>query len=162
MKTFVLAPMSPLIRRITLALMLLPMVFVVLAILGQPPGWLPAVFVVAIYAWIWLGLRPTRFIVRTDALEVVWPVKRRVIPRTEISGVRLIDQHALKREIGWGLRVGAGGLWGAFGWLWTQRRGIVQIYISRTDGFVWIDRGSDRPWLITPERPEELVRSLSI
>jgi hypothetical protein len=38
----------------------------------------------------------------------------------------------------------------------------VQMYISRTDGFVWIDRGSDRPWLITPERPEELVRALSI
>jgi hypothetical protein len=59
------------------------------------------------------------------------------------------------------MRVGAGGLWGGFGWLWTQRRGIVQMYISRTDGFVWIERIGDRPWLITPDEPEKFVRALS-
>jgi hypothetical protein len=52
-------------------------------------------------------------------------------------------------------------LWGGFGWLWTQRRGIVQMYISRTDGLVWIERISDRPWLITPDEPENFVRALS-
>ena len=59
------------------------------------------------------------------------------------------------------MRVGAGGLWGGFGWLWTQRRGIVQMYISRTDGFVWIERVGDRPWLITPAQPSAFVRALS-
>jgi len=161
MKTFPLAPMSPVIRWFTLALMALPVTFVALAVLGKPPGPLPAVLVVVIYAWIWFGFRPTQFIVRADALEVVWPLKRRVLPRADITGVRLINRKDLRSEIGWGLRVGAGGLWGAFGSLWTQRRGVVQMYISRTDGFVWIDRGRDRPWLITPERPEEFVRALS-
>ena len=59
------------------------------------------------------------------------------------------------------MRVGGGALWGGFGWLWTQRRGIVQMYISRTDGFVWIERVGDRPWLITPAQPAAFVRALS-
>ena len=161
MKTFPLASMSAVIRWFTVALMVLPITFVSLAALGKPPGAWPAVLVVVIYAWIWFGFRPTQFIVHADALEVVWPLKRRVLPRADITGVRLIDRRDLRSEIGWGLRVGAGGLWGAFGSLWTQRRGVVKIYISRTDGFVWIDRGSEQPWLITPERPEEFVRALS-
>jgi hypothetical protein len=92
---------------------------------------------------------------------VVWPLKRREIRRDGIAGVRLVDRRTLRRDIGWGMRVGAGGLWGGFGWLWTTRRGIVQMYVSRTDGFVWIERLNDRPWLITPERPEAFVRALS-
>jgi hypothetical protein len=75
--------------------------------------------------------------------------------------VRLIDRDELRREVGWGMRVGAGGLWGGFGWLWTTRRGIVQMYVSRLDRFVWIERGSERPWLITPDRPESFVAALS-
>jgi hypothetical protein len=75
--------------------------------------------------------------------------------------VRLIDRATLRREAGWGLRVGAGGLGGGFGWLWTQRRGIVQMYVSRIDGLVWIERVHDRPWLVTPEQPEAFVRALS-
>jgi hypothetical protein len=35
------------------------------------------------------------------------------------------------------------------------------MYISRTDGFVWIERGADRPWLITPEQPQAFVSALS-
>jgi hypothetical protein len=58
------------------------------------------------------------------------------------------------------MRVGAGGLWGGFGWLWTQRRGIVQMYVSRTDDFVWIERPGERSWLITPERPKAFVRAM--
>jgi hypothetical protein len=102
-----------------------------------------------------------RFVVYPDRLEVRWPLKRRSIPRKDITEVRLIDKRALHNEMGWGMRVGAGGLWGGFGWLWTQRRGIVQMYISRTDGFVWIERVGDRPWLITPAQPAAFVRALS-
>jgi hypothetical protein len=43
----------------------------------------------------------------------------------------------------------------------TRRRGIVQMYISRTGRFVWVERASDRPSLITPEQPEAFVRALS-
>jgi len=59
------------------------------------------------------------------------------------------------------MRVGAGELGGGFGWLWTKRHGIVQMYVSRTDGYVWIERRNDRPWLLTPDEPEIFVRVLS-
>jgi hypothetical protein len=93
-------------------------------------------------------------------LEVRWPMKRRTIPRAEILNVRVMEREALQKEIGWGLRIGAGGLWGGFGWLWTRRRGIVQMYISRTDFVVWIERRDGRPWILTPEQPENFVRAL--
>jgi hypothetical protein len=76
------------------------------------------------------------------------------------SAIRLVGSQEVSAETGWCVRIGAGGLWGAFGWLWTSRRGIVQMYISRTDGFVWIECPQARPWLITPEQPEAFVRAL--
>jgi hypothetical protein len=121
----------------------------------------PAVFMLAIYAWIWLRYRPTAFVVHPRSLEVTWPLKRREIPRDDISAVRVIDRQTLRREVGRGVRVGAGGLFGGFGYLWTTNRGLVRMYISRTDRFVWIECKSDRPWLITPDQPDAFVRTLS-
>jgi hypothetical protein len=34
------------------------------------------------------------------------------------------------------------------------------MYVSRNRDLVWIELDSDRPWLITPERPDELVQLL--
>ena len=161
MQRYRLAPMSTGIRVLTAVLLLLPAAFLAAVLAGRGVLAVPFVFILAIYAWVWLGFRPNAFIIHPDVLEVVWPLKRRQLSRQSIQGVRQIDAKALKAEIGWGARVGAGGLWGGFGWLWTRRRGIVQMYISRTDQFVWIERSNERPWLITPERPEEFVRELS-
>ena len=135
-KAFRLARMSPLILTLTLGLLLLALVFLANAAFGKWPSVVPGLLLVAIYSWVWLRFRPSRFVVRSGALEVIWPLKFRRIPREDIADVRLIDRAELRRETGWGMRVGAGGLWGGFGWLWTQQRGIVQMYISRTDGFV--------------------------
>jgi hypothetical protein len=35
------------------------------------------------------------------------------------------------------------------------------MYLSRTDALVWIERGSARPWLISPEHPEDFIRELA-
>jgi hypothetical protein len=96
-----------------------------------------------------------------QSVEVLWPLKRRTIPRDSISRVGILDREQLKQEIGWGMRIGAGGLGGGFGWLWTKRYGLVHMYISRSDGFVWIERKSDRPYLLTPDKPDLFVRALS-
>ena len=157
---FALAPMCPLIRRLTLIMALLPIVLLVAGTLGPRALLVPAMLVLLIYGWVWARFRPTAFVVHRDSLEVIWPLKRRRIPRAGISTVRVMGRQELRREVGWGMRVGAGGLWGGFGWLWTSRRGIVQMYVSRLDRFVWIEHGTERPWLITPDRPEELVRAL--
>ncbi len=161
MMSFPLARMSPLIMTLTLLLLALPLAFLVSALSGRGLVAVPALFILIVYAWVWFRFRPSRFVVHQRVIEVIWPLKRREIPREDILNVRLIDRQELRREIGWGMRVGAGGLWGGFGWLWTKRRGIVQMYISRTDGFVWIERIDDRPWLITPEQPDAFVRALS-
>src|SRR5262245_28553763 len=161
MRTFRLAPMSSSILIVTFVLLAIPAAFVILALLAWRPLSLPAALVIATYAWVWLRFRPTRFVVHPDAVEVVWPLKRRRLSRAGIASVRLVERRELKNAVGWAMRVGAGGLWGGFGWLWTQHRGIVQMYISRTDGFVWIDCAGDRPWLITPEHPEAFVQALA-
>lgn len=160
-RSFRLAPMCPVIFTLTLVMLALPAVLLAAALLGYRLLVAPAAFVLAIYAWIWLRFRPIRFVVGPRALEIVWPLKGREIPRAEISQVRIVDRRQLRGDTGWGMRVGAGGLWGGFGWLWTKRRGIVQMYVSRTDRFVWIERAGGRPWLITPEEPDAFVRALT-
>jgi hypothetical protein len=159
--TFRLAPMCPVIRAFTLIMLLLPPALAVGAAAGLRPLLAPALLLLLIYGWVWTRFRPTRFVVRPDAVEVIWPLRRRELRRDEISAVRLLSPEKLKQEVGKGMRVGAGGLWGGFGWLWSSRRGVVQMYVSRLDGYVWIERGTERPWLITPDRPEAFVRALS-
>src|SRR6266478_3163633 len=112
-QSFRLAPMSPLIWMLTLALLAIPAVFFSTAMVGRHLLTVPALCVVVMYVWVWLRFRPTRFVVYPDRLEVRWPLKRRSIPHKDIAEVRLIDKRALHSEIGWGMRVGAGGLWGA-------------------------------------------------
>jgi hypothetical protein len=153
--------MCPVIRAFTMIMLLLPLALAVGAAAGPRPLFGPALLLLLIYGWVWTRFRPTRFVVRPDAVEVIWPLKRRELPRDQISAVRLLSRQELKEQSGRGVRVGAGGLWGGFGWLWTARRGIVQMYVSRLDGFVWIERGTERPWLITPDRPEAFVHALS-
>lgn len=160
-QTFELAPMSTPILTLTAFLLALPVAFLVSSLFGAPWLVIPAGLMVAIYAWVWLRFRPSRFLVHRRGLQVIWPLKARTIPAKDISHVRVVDTEELKREIGWGMRIGAGGLWGGFGLLRTKRRGLVQMYISRTDRFVWIELSGGRPWLITPERPEAFVRALS-
>jgi len=159
--TYRLAPMSPEIAVLTVVLLPLPLVFLALAALWTPLLLAPALFILVIYAWIWLLSRPTAFVVHPRTLEVTWPLKRREIPRDDIQAVRVIDRPTLRREVGWGMRVGAGGLFGAFGYLWTTKRGLVRMFVSRTDRFVWIERRSERPWLITPDQPDAFVRALA-
>ena len=148
-------------RVLTVGLLLLPVIFLATAAFGGSPLAIPGALIVALYAWTWLRMRPTRFVVSANGLDVVWPLKRRRIARGEIASVRAIDAPELRREVGFATRVGVGGLWGGFGWLWSWQRGIVQMYISRTDGFVWIETKSGRPWFLTPAEPAEFVRALS-
>jgi hypothetical protein len=152
--------MSPIVLVLTLVLLGLPIGFLIAALAGARFHVAPCFVVTALYIWIWLRFRPSCFVLGKRSIKVMWPLKQREIPRDSISGVRLLDRDQLKQEIGWGLRMGAGGLGGGFGWLWTKRHGLVQMYVSRTDGFVWIDRKHDRPWLITPEHPENFVTAM--
>ena len=155
-----LAPMSGLYSLLTFALLALPAVFLLSDLLWTTPLAIPAAALIAIFAWVWLRFRPSAFKIRRSGIEVIWPLKRQEIPMADIVDVRVIDRSELAEEIGWRIRIGAGGLWGVFGWLRTQRRGTVQTYISRTDRFVWIECTPGTPWLITPEQSDSFVAAL--
>ena len=71
----------------------------------------------------------------------------------------MLSREAFRREFGWGVRIGAGGLWGGFGWLYTSK-GLVGLYVSRTDRVVLVRRRAGRPLLVTPEDDERFVAAL--
>src|SRR5256884_7326006 len=142
--TFRLAPMDFLMRLLTLALLALPPLFLAIAVLGNRWLLIPAAFLVAVYVWIWLWFRPTRFIVHPRVLEIVWPVRRRTIPREDVVAVRLLDKHELRREVGWAMRGGARGVGGGVGRALAPKRGGVGGCNSPGHGPGW-GPGRGRP-----------------
>lgn len=153
-----LAPMSPAIRWMTVVLLLLPAVLAVVANTSGPPQLgIVGLWLIALYAAVWLFARPTRFELTDEGLAVVFPAWRRTIEASDGFRARALDGREFREEFGLPLRIGVGGLWGGFGWLWTSRRGLVEFYISRFDGMVLVERGSGRAVLLTPESPATLV-----
>jgi len=131
MRTYRIAAMSRGIWWLSAFLLAIPVAMLIAAVIGWHLLLVPLALLTAIYAWVWSRFRPTAFAIHPDAIEITWPLKRRTIPRAGIAA-RIIRASELKQEVGWGARVGAGGLWDGLGWL----------------------------WLITPEHPEEFVREL--
>jgi hypothetical protein len=159
-----LAPMSGLIRGMTYTLFLVPIAFLAAPLLD--PRLAPLAFVggvVAIgYAFIWLSMRPSAFVVTPEGLDIVWPLRRRHIPRANLVGASEVGRDDLRREFGLLLRVGVGGLWGGFGLAWSSRGEHLGLYVSRhADGFVLVRSLGTRSLLITPERPAAFAAALS-
>jgi hypothetical protein len=73
-----------------------------------------------------------------------------------VTSARTITAQEFRREYGYGMRIGAGGLWGGFGLLKTGKT-TFSMWISRTDRFVIVELKDARPLLITPEDPERFV-----
>lgn len=159
-RMFPMAPMSADIRVLTTVLLLLPVGFVVGAATVSPSFLLVAGLVPPIYALVWLVYRPGSFVITNGTLEAVFPVRRLVIERHSVLSARVVDRGEIKQLLGAAVRIGAGGLWGGFGLLWTKHRGLVQMYISRSDELVWIERGAERCWLISPSDPHRFVSAL--
>lgn len=161
-RIFPLAPMSGLILGLTVMLWAVPIVFFAGHYVAPLPGLAPVGgLMVTIYAWVWLWWRPSRFEVGPTGLTAVFPLRRRQTEWHAIEKVERIDADELKRRYGRLLRVGAGGLWGGFGWLWAPGGTWVEFYISSMHGYVLIERSGMRPLLITPDRPDEFVALLN-
>lgn len=129
-----------------------------------PLQWLPlatAAFILAIVLVTWLWYRPTRFVVGPSTLTIVWPLRARELARPGITDARIVDVRTLRDILGTGMRIGVGGLFGQFGWVWSTKRGLVDCYITRVRGIVWVERGEERPLMITPEDPEGFVRAVT-
>jgi hypothetical protein len=161
---FPLAPMSRGIRWLTWGLLTIPLWFLGLS-WGVPGLSLfsgIAALLVALYAAIWVWWRPSSFDVTESGLRIRFPGATRSVAGSQIASVRILTSAELYAEAGFAVRIGVGGLWGGFGWLWTQRRGFVEFYVSRVDGLVWIERRAGRPLLVTPGDAEGFARALEV
>jgi len=171
-RAFRMAPMDALNTVLTVVVAVIPLGFmtppVLSAAFGQPGtpvlliGGITgsiSLLVVALLAGIALYARPTRFVLSPEGLRVVWPVRERMIRLGEITGVELIDRAEFRSRYGRGVRIGAGGFLGGFGWLKTDRQ-TFDFYISRVDRFAVVYVRTGHPLLITPESLDEFVREL--
>ncbi|MDX2214203.1 MAG: hypothetical protein SFY66_13015 [Oculatellaceae cyanobacterium bins.114] len=150
--------MSPAIKGITIILLLLPPLFGVWALISREPTPVGVfLFLIALYIAVWLWCRPSRFVVSQNHLDIVFPGWRRRIAMRDISHIHWVSKEQFNQEFGWAIRIGVGGLWGGFGWLWTGRRGLVEFYVSTVDGLILIERSPGPPLLITPEHPHQFI-----
>lgn len=163
-RRFRLAPMSRSMAILTAVGWGIPALFVAIAAAGVAPLFMLGVgfAVAALYGAIWLWWRPASFALSGAGLELQFPGRRAVVEAHEMTGARRLEAPDFKREFGFALRVGVGGLWGGFGWLWTRLGGWVEFYISRTDGFVLVERRGGTPLLLTPEDPEGFAEALRV
>ncbi len=157
-RSYRLAPMCGTIGGLTLAMLALPVLVTAGFLQGLPAPalWLPT-SIVLLYLSIWLWWRPSRFELDPSGLTIRWPLRRQHIPWHQIGAARELGRSELRGELGFAARIGAGGVWGGFGWLWSSRRGLLDLYVSRTDGLVIIERRPGRALLITPEQPREFT-----
>ncbi|MDB4997849.1 MAG: hypothetical protein JWM74_5281 [Myxococcaceae bacterium] len=116
-------------------------------------------FVSLVYASVYFVFRPTRFEVDDTGLRILWPIRARRVARTNIAEARRLSSAAFRKEYGYGLRIGAGGLWGGFGLLRTKRA-TFSMWVSRTDDFVIVRLNDGRPLLLTPEEPAAFVEAV--
>ena len=160
---FGLAPMSTDIRVLTWVVLALPLALALGAFQARAPARVVllavSALILVLYASVWLLWRPTAFEVDARGLRILWPLRVRVVPAHEVAEAVVLSREAFRREFGWGMRIGAGGLWGGFGWLYTSK-GLLGLYVSRTDRLVLVRLRTGRPLLVTPEGDERFVAAL--
>lgn len=148
-----LAPMSAVMWILTIALLAIPVVLAGVGLL------MVGLALAILYLCVWLWMRPRHFAVDEHAMVIAWPLRSRRIERTELRSARIITAKEFRRDYGFAVRIGVGGLWGGFGLLWTRPK-TFEMYVSRSDGLVIVERDNGRPLLITPERSEEFVHAV--
>ena len=163
MREFPLAPMDRLMGGVTYFFLALPVAVGVAMVFTGEAQAIPFVglFAALLFGIVWCWSRPTCFVLDGDALTVRYPVRRYVYPRSELKTARILGKDEIKRELRFAVRIGVGGIWGVFGWLWTRRNGLMDAYLSRTDEFLWIERHDRPPIVLTCEDMRELGAALS-
>lgn len=153
-----LAPMDLPLKVLTGALLPLPAVFFALA-LQEPLMSVVGAGVTLVYLGVWFLGRPSSFLAEGGALTLQWPAYSRRFDLRELDEVEVLDMRAFRDRVGFALRVGAGGLWGVFGWLSTGQ-GWVRTFISRQDGLLLLRFSQGSPLLISPAEPERFAQAL--
>lgn len=143
-------------------LALVPLLAMVGLAQGAPALLWAASAVLMVALTVWLLFRPTWFAVEADHLVIRWPLRERRIPLRDIAQVRVLrGTRGLLEEVRPGFRLGAGGLFGTFGMLWTRKHGLATAYMTRMDEGVFLGLRRGRPILLTPLEPERLANLLT-
>lgn len=154
-KIFKLAPMSRAFATMTYVYY----GFTLILVAGAPIGPLSqiiglALFGVALLVWAWF--KPTDMTVDDQGLLIRWRLRKRLILKSDIESIERLNT----RDFGWMIRIGAGGLWGAFGMFKTSRNGMINGYFTRTEDLVLLNLKNARPLLLSPEEPGAFVSAL--
>ena len=162
-QSFPLAPMSRIIGILTITLLAIP-IALILAPLRYPRA-LPiapvGLCIAVLYAVIWFLMRPSAFVVRPEGVEIVWPLRRRLILKENILEAEVVHPEDLRHEFGLLLRFGAGGLWGGFGLALSTKGEHLGLLVSRhRDGFVLLRCKNVRSILLTPTLPSDFVAAV--
>ncbi|MBI2373199.1 MAG: hypothetical protein HYV07_04305 [Deltaproteobacteria bacterium] len=164
MTDYPIAPQSKPFVAMTVVTSALPLALVWAARLAPSPVrellYGAAAFVVVLYVAIAVLMRPILFSLSKDGIELVWPTRRRRVPLEGVVRARVLDPKELRRETGYAMRVGAGGFLGAFGWAMTGK-GTMELWVTRTDKVVFVERRDGKSLLITPAQPERFVEELT-
>jgi hypothetical protein len=164
MQRFEIAKMSPIILGLTVVLLALPLLFLGIGLAAPSPASMFLVptgaLIAVLYAGIWLWSRPSSFEVGPAGLRVVWPVRSLSIPRHNVAAARVMDLASFRSEFGNTLRVGAGGLFGTFGWLWSRRAGLLDVYVTNLGPWVIVERRVGRPLVLSPANPDGFASAL--
>lgn len=164
MQVFPVAPMSRAIRTLTGLLLALPPIFVAVGLHGsgplQPLMIAVGLVVAALYLGVWLWARPSRFEVDDAKLVLVWPLRRLAIPRGTIETVLVVDLPGFRAAYGRPIRIGAGGLFGTFGWLWSRKGGRLDVYATNLGPWVVIERRAGPPLVLSPADCEGFAAAL--
>lgn len=161
---FSLAPMSGLIRGLTFLFVPLPLVFLAGSTLGGADVAAILFGVGGALALLWLAVwtffRPSGFTVGQEGLTIEFPGRRLHVPKAELASAALMNLAELYPRYGVAARVGVGGLWGGFGWLWSAQRGWVDLYVTRTDRWVLVERKNGKDLLLNPDDAEAFVAAV--
>jgi hypothetical protein len=161
-RVFPIAPMNGAIRVMTVGLVLFGVVFLVAGLVTpqvRGPFFVTGGGFALLTVAVWLLWRPTHFIVRNGRLVLVYPARSKGVALSDFTDAEVLDGAGLRSRLGWALRVGVGGLFGGFGWLYTSQ-GWVEMDISRTDGLVLLSFTGRMPLLVTPDDPQAFVTAV--
>lgn len=164
MQVFKIARMSPLILGLTIVLLFLPVLFLGIGIFGAGPArailLVTGVLIVLLYLGIWVYGRPSSYRVTPAELMIIWPIRSRPVPRHDVASARVMTLKDFRTEYGNTVRIGAGGLFGTFGWLWSWRSGRLDVYVTNLGPWVVVERRSGRPLVLSPEDPDGFAAAL--
>jgi Bacterial PH domain len=127
---------------------------VVLTVKTGDPRWLFLGLPFSLILFVVGRLAPTAYRLATDGIHVERRAGDKVFPYRAIR-----DADRQERPVN-GLSVTASkGVFGRFGRFWNARLGFYRLYLSNTNGVVWLHTDSGLVGL-SPDRPDEFLARL--